>query len=67
MYVPVPTSMLRKWYFGIFSKNSYVHTNFHTSMKLFVVPHDTTDFKKSVSWHLKKRIRVYYFFQKNKK
>ena len=50
MYVRtyVRTGTLRKWYFGIFSKNSYVRkyvrTDLDTSIKLFVVPRESTDF-----------------------
>ena len=64
MYVPV------RYGNGIsafFSKNSYVPTDLHTYIKLFIVPRESTDFK-SVSWHFFfKRIRVYYYFQKSKK
>ncbi len=42
----VRTSTLRKWYFGIFFKEfirMYVCTDLDTSIKLFVVPRESTD------------------------
>ena len=39
--------MLRKWYLGIFFKEfsrMYVRTDLHTSIKLNVVPRESTDF-----------------------
>ncbi len=39
----VPVSTLRKWYFGIFFKE-FICTDLHTSIKLFVVPRESTGF-----------------------
>ena len=43
----VRTGTLRNWYFGIFFKEfirTYVYVDLDTSKKLFVVPHESTDF-----------------------